>query len=240
MPCEAYFVGNDGKGTTAVLQLPRGWPQSQFVKNFPSWYPDRIGEGGRYLGPASKSELQWTADEKPPTIASVSFPSRVIVSFTYGETDRVIAWDQGGGTFCPMLIMSGDEQVAGISAADTLTWQGRTLINQRVYSDGMGALQDSYFFGEVQGALKHLVVDDAPVKAYMKDHNLDWSTHGGGFCRHSLEYESLTTGQNRLRVTYKLIDDRIVADVMTVLPYVEKSDCDQYYNEGRSYAKGQR
>src|SRR5215471_12461510 len=87
--CESYFVDIEGKGVVQqTLRLPDGWPRAQFVRNSPQVFG---------------SQLRWTPEDKPPTITTIPFPGRTVVAIDYGPLDRVLAWDQGDGSLCPML-----------------------------------------------------------------------------------------------------------------------------------------
>lgn len=233
--CKAYWKNLGGKGQEGEhLELPNGWPILQFANNFPAWDPARYDANGRYAGPASKSVIQWQEVSTPATVEAVGrIGGHAVSEITYSATSGVLVWAEGQSSWCPVAILDGDETiVAGLSKPKVFMWLGKEIVSQRIFYAGMGALQDSLFFGVVKGALMHLRQDDGGARRFIESNKITMSHRGGGFCVGTLTWETqawkgdIPTDVGTLRISYKVEGNRLVVETTSLVSEEAGKDCD--------------
>ena len=238
--CEAYWLDLGGKGREQHLTLPGGWPLAQFTRNFPYWNPARYDSNGRYVGPASKSELRWDQVLTPPSVEVLGcVGGHTVSAITYSAAYRVLLWDRGGTLHCPLAILDGDDSiVAGLAKPKVFVWQGTEILSQRIFYTGMGAHQDSLFFAVVKGALVHLRVDAEGFRRFLESNRITLSHRGGGFCEGTLVWENLAWQEDappdertskKVRAVYRVEGNRLVFDSAAIVSDKPSEDhCQQY------------
>jgi hypothetical protein len=152
----------------------------------------------------------------------------------YSRLQVLLLWEQGGWSFCPVLLLDADESiVAKIGEAELFTWHDQPLVSLRVYYQGMGALQESHFLGLVDGRLTHL--EQQPFGDSRETKEIEISHRGGGFCRASLVWENLAWSkaqpakQGVLRVTYAVSGSSIVVAEVGLITGGPSDGCDPHY-----------
>ena len=234
--CEAYWLDLAGSGEQEYLTLRSGWPIAQFLNNFPSWRPALFDAAGRYARPTSKSDVRWEDIPIPAVVEPIGRAGgRSVSAITYTPASRVIVWDRGKSSWCPVAILDGGETMFGAFAKpEVFTWRGKDIVSQRILYAGMGGLQNSLFFAMVNGTLRHLRQDDHAAQKFIESNEIKLSHRGGRFCRSALTWETQAwkedapTEGGTLRISYKVDGNRLIVESTSFVTDTAGKDCGQY------------
>lgn len=190
--CPTLWLDLGGKGQDSCLTIPDAWPLDRFGKQIPSWDPDLLGEGGRYVGPAPRDALHWDALETPVPVSRVgTVGGSAVYDIAYSESYHVLVWDVGAGRFRPTLIVSGDESiVARVYPAEPFRWHGSDIVHIRIQISGTGNLQESVFLASLGATVVPLRPAYQPMLDWLSSKQLRLFHRGGGFCEGSFVFQA--------------------------------------------------
>jgi hypothetical protein len=212
-PCPMVLEDDEGQ---ECLQIGGAWPLSRFASTQPSVVGARVG-----VAKAPRTELSWRPLASPAKLDALgSVEGRRVYGVSYSPSEYLVISDHGGGAFDPLLFIELGDNLASFDRPSVFRWNGRELLSVRLRFSGMGALQETLFFGLVEGRFAYLRTDVDALLAFAKAHNITIHHRGGGFGDDTLIWENWAWAGNEppdglydtLRAVYRIEGSRLTLE----------------------------